>query len=683
MAQVSLSQHFCTRCGIAIVGETEVSARLCLHCQKSGDERSCQPDAEVAGADVTIRMAVRFVPGLHEEQQDDSDEKTVRASKRLSSRAYARAVQQERCPVAIARQAEQKRPLSMLLKRAKRADRKKPLLLVGSALGLALLLALILFGLADYGGNARMAQQVARSQAQLDRQLALAREQGVPVALLQPLYRQEQQLDDEPMFLTGLFDASSYQTLVRGYRALSVKVASVVEQATEQAQTRAQQDVQNFQVALSQAAVQGVTNLDSFSQQFSQDQLELETAKTPGDYAVISQNARQGILALNAMEMALSQLQDFEATISRLKAAGVDVTAMQTQYQNDLATFADARQINDFQNLSALIDAQYQQVIVGSVQAFPYVSVTKLNELQAQVRQLSIYGIDARPYQQRLQADEVMVEQAKTVFDDLLFLRQVDTDIASMHGELVQGEARYLVKEFHQEAAAWAKAHPYYDSYDGHIYALDSGYMQAGIGAGLDNDLASAQTTPDFEAMVAEAQNALFNLHMLEADFNDHTPYNQPHATDLAVITHYKLQKRTVLMVSLVEQVMRIYQSGRLLRSFYVTTGRSELPSLPGVWATLDRRSPTTFKSADPKGSPYWFPDTPIKYAILYHWGGYFVHDAWWRASFGPGTQFPHEDAGGNTAYNFDGSHGCINLSESDAAWVYQHTDWNTMIVVY
>ncbi|HLL78751.1 MAG TPA: L,D-transpeptidase, partial [Ktedonobacteraceae bacterium] len=222
-----------------------------------------------------------------------------------------------------------------------------------------------------------------------------------------------------------------------------------------------------------------------------------------------------------------------------------------------------------------------------------------------------------------------------------------------------------------------------YDSYDNQTYALDNAYMQAGIGATIDSDLASAATPADSEAMVSEALNALFNLHMLEADYNDSTPYNQAHATDLEMLAHYNLQNKTVLMISTVEQAMRVYQNGKLLRAFHVTTGRSELPSLPGVWGVLERKSPIIFQSADPKGSPYWFPDTPIKYAILYHYGGYFVHDAWWRANFGPGTEFPHSDASGTSAYNFDGSHGCINLSETDAAWVYQHTDWNTQIVIY
>jgi lipoprotein-anchoring transpeptidase ErfK/SrfK len=107
------------------------------------------------------------------------------------------------------------------------------------------------------------------------------------------------------------------------------------------------------------------------------------------------------------------------------------------------------------------------------------------------------------------------------------------------------------------------------------------------------------------------------------------------------------------------------------------------MPSLPGVWPTLDRKSPTIFKSPDPPGSPFWYPDTPINYAILYHWGGYNVHDAWWRADYGPGTQFPHTDSGGDQTFAGNGSHGCINMQEDQAAWVYNHTDWNTTIMVY
>jgi len=173
-------------------------------------------------------------------------------------------------------------------------------------------------------------------------------------------------------------------------------------------------------------------------------------------------------------------------------------------------------------------------------------------------------------------------------------------------------------------------------------------------------------------------------MHMLEADYSDRTPYNKVHATDLQMMQHYpSLKHGTVLMVSQVEQAMRFYKDGKLIRAFYVTTGRVERPALPGVWAVQNRQSPTKFKSTDPPGSPYWYPDTPIQYAILYHWGGFFVHDAWWRVNFGPGTQFPHYDVGGDETFAGNGSHGCINMQGNDAAWVYANTDWNTQIAVY
>jgi len=118
------------------------------------------------------------------------------------------------------------------------------------------------------------------------------------------------------------------------------------------------------------------------------------------------------------------------------------------------------------------------------------------------------------------------------------------------------------------------------------------------------------------------------------------------------------------------------------VRAFHVTTGRVELPSLPGVWSVQNRQSPTIFVSTDPPDSPYWYPPTPIQYAIEYHWGGYYVHDAWWRSQFGPDTQFPHDDQA-SPGFSTNGSHGCINMPPGDAAWVYANTDWNTTIVVY
>jgi L,D-transpeptidase catalytic domain len=236
--------------------------------------------------------------------------------------------------------------------------------------------------------------------------------------------------------------------------------------------------------------------------------------------------------------------------------------------------------------------------------------------------------------------------------------------------------AHNLVKQFHQEVAIWGAAHLYHDSFDGHDYQLDSAYMQAGLGDTLDNELAQAQTDADFRGVVDEANKALFSLHMLEADAGDSSPFNQPHHSDLQLLNQYHLQGQ-VMVVSLAGQAMRVYQNGKLVKAFRVTTGQ---PSFPVVTKELFRESNVTFKAPVPKGNPNWFPDTHVNYAIKYHTGGYYLYDAWWQSDFGPGTQFPHHDTRGNLVQSINGG---IGFNENDAAWVYNNTNLDTTIVVY
>jgi hypothetical protein len=290
--------------------------------------------------------------------------------------------------------------------------------------------------------------------------------------------------------------------------------------------------------------------------------------------------------------------------------------------------------------------------------------------------------MDASAYQKRYSADQAQMNNARTILDYLAFSARIDADMASMHNDLIHGASSYLIGALDREARAWGQAHLYHDKTDGNKYILDAGYTLDGIGFWLNRELGWAYTPQDFQSVVDDENNEFFNLHLLEADYHDKTPYNRPHVTDQQMINHYHVSG-TIIVVSMVEQAMRFYRNGKLVKSFYVTTGRVERPALPGYWTVQDRKSPDVFKSTDPKSSPYWYPDTPIHYAILYHWGGFFIHDAWWRQDFGPGTQFPHNDSGGTTSFNFDGSHGCINMQIDQAAWVYANTDWNTNILVY
>ncbi len=162
----------------------------------------------------------------------------------------------------------------------------------------------------------------------------------------------------------------------------------------------------------------------------------------------------------------------------------------------------------------------------------------------------------------------------------------------------------------------------------------------------------------------------------------DKTPYNQQHKTDIQLMQHYNKLNNKVVIVSLEEQAVRVYDQGKLVNAFLATTGRPDRPSIPGVWWVEGKQSPTVFKAGVPQSSPYWYPDTPINYAMQYHSQGYFIHDSWWRADYGPGTNFPHADSSGDS-FSSQGSHGCVNLSKDNAAWLYGFVKLYTSIIIY
>jgi L,D-transpeptidase catalytic domain len=535
------------------------------------------------------------------------------------------------------------------------------------------------------GSDAPMQQQVNKNQTHFDSLLKHAQAIGVPGLLLQPLIGQEQALSQThaPFSLFNTQNTNEYYSNVSTrYLQLAIQLQGIVATSTERAQNTAQHNLQALQTTLAQKSAQGLP-VQNFIRQLNQERTQLHTAQYPKDYAAISAQTKTDMQALNLLQQTAANLMTLRNTIGQMQNAQIDITWLQEQYASDQQTLTNAITPTDFQKLGVLINAQYLQAAVHTTQAIPYVAEAKLNDFANQIQSLKSYGGDITVCQKELDTDQAHMKQRMNLQDYITFSKQIDTDMTTLHSDLVKNEASYLVNQFHQEVNNWGNAHLYHDTFNGQSYPIDAGYMQEGIGSDLDGDLGASVTTDDFQNVVNEAQNDLFNLHMLEADNADNTPYNQPHNSDLQILSHYNLMHGQVIVVSLAGQTLRVYQDGNLVRGFQVTTGRPELPSLPGVWPVQDRESPTVFKSPDPKGSPYWYPDTPIHYAILYHSGGYFLHDSWWRADYGPGTQFPHNDSGGDESFAGDGSHGCVNLPLDQAGWLYNTTNWQTQIVIY
>jgi len=553
-------------------------------------------------------------------------------------------------------------------------------------LSLGILLAILL---SACNGNPQLQQQESQNKAELDSAIAHAQSIGVPVYMLQPISMQENQLTQTNAPIGLLNDQpvnDYYSNVARRYAMLTVEVNGLVSQSTQQFDYKASQELQLLENTLAQRQAQNFVEARTFAHQLTQYQSRMATAQFPKDYIQISENARSSTQALHLMGPAYAALVSLQKVIQQLQGSHLDVTALNQEQRDDLQSFRRATTPADYSQLIDQVNTQLQETTVFSTQAIPYVGAAKLREFSAQIDLLKKYGQNTASFQHRLALDQTSLHQAKSISDYLRVSAQIDSDTSSIQFPLVQGQATYLLNQFHQEVTNWGNSHQYHDGYNGGVYNLDYEYAAQGIGSDADAAVQSSQTMDDYQSAIDSINNDFMHLHAMEADYNDRTPWNQPHATDISLMKHYNVygaSSGATLVVSLVEQTLRYYNNGKLVRSFYIVSGQYAKPSPPGFWSIFLRQHPTQFKSTEPPGSAFWYPPTPIQYAMEYHAGGYFFHDSWWRADYGPGMNFPHYDASGDETYAGNGSHGCMNMNPNDVAWLYPQIAWGTPVIVY
>lgn len=542
-----------------------------------------------------------------------------------------------------------------------------------------------MFLLSACGGDPALQHRAQTNQAQLDSLLTHAQTIGIAHSDLQPIIQKTQQLEQTHAPI-ALFDASAnskyYRNLSTQYQQLATRVHNIITHTTQQTQMQAQSAMQQFQMTLTKRSAQHLPT-HAFTQQLIQEQKQFKAAKYPKDYTAISSRTRDATRALNMLPEASARMDTFKQTLDQMSSNNLDTSWLQDQYLADEQVLKQSTTAADMQRLNGMIDTQYMQAVVRSVQALPYILEAKLKDFATRIKLLQSYGGNAATYQKQLSANQAQLQQHPNTQGYMALAQTIKKENGQLGFGILKSEAHTLIKRFHSAVASWGKVHMYHDTYNGQDYSLDTGYGDLGIGSDLDGYLASAVTPQDFQQVVTLADNDMFNLQLFEADYRDKTPYSQVHRTDIQALHHYNLMHGQVIVISLAQQALRAYQDGKLVRGFLVTTGQAALPSLPGVWPIEARESPTVFKSLEPKSSPYWYPDTPIHYAMLYHEGGYFIHDSWWRADYGPGTQFPHNDSGGDESFAGTGSHGCVNVPLDQAAWLYANTNWQTQVVIY
>ncbi len=544
--------------------------------------------------------------------------------------------------------------------------------------GLIVLLLAFWAGALTLPGSAPAPKTALANRQRLDHELQRAQMSlGVPSLLLAPIRVQEQVVraaDRSP--------TENDQVAASDYALLYAATRHVEQTASVTLRDQANGEAELMMTALTAARAQRFPYVFAYQARLEQAQAQLTSAHTIRDYASVEALLAGQLDALRTMGPAYVVYQRLCAQLQTMRLAGIPSALGEAAAAQDEAAFRDGATPQRYRALIPVMQAQMQQVTTDLTQVLLTNPSAALGQVQASIDALRTIGdtSDAATFERerdaaahaltapgaaaaRLNAAQLFTRQVIEMALPLLRLH-AQQDIQALGALLTTAQRQRLLDPF--TGATYPAAYEYADVTVGYPHIV--------------TELRAAKTAGDVQAADDDATVMSESLSALLADLKDKTPPAQPHATDQRLLQQMGFTQGKVIVVSLVEQVIRFYQDGKLVNWSYVTTGRPELPSPPGVHVAISKASPVLFVSPEPRTSPLWFEPTPVSYAILYDApGNDFIHDGWWRSEFGPGTQLPHYDP---IAFN-GGSHGCINLPLKIMKWVYDWTPVGAPVVVY
>ncbi len=110
--------------------------------------------------------------------------------------------------------------------------------------------------------------------------------------------------------------------------------------------------------------------------------------------------------------------------------------------------------------------------------------------------------------------------------------------------------------------------------------------------------------------------------------------------------------------VNLSQQMVYAYSGNTVIATFVVSTGTWDHPTVTGQYTIY-----VMYRYADMSGPGYYLSDVPY---VMYFYKGYGLHGTYWHSNFGVPM-----------------SHGCVNLSIPDAAWLFQNASIGTIVNVH
>lgn len=134
-----------------------------------------------------------------------------------------------------------------------------------------------------------------------------------------------------------------------------------------------------------------------------------------------------------------------------------------------------------------------------------------------------------------------------------------------------------------------------------------------------------------------------------------------------------------LILVCISREWLYAYQDGKVVFNTGVWTGMPALPTPQGTFHIFFKGTNLVFTSPYPKDSPYWYYPTHINYAMEFDQPGYYLHDAWWHESFGPGADFLHQNPDGTWE---NGSYGCVGMTVAASKWLYYWSNIGTPVII-
>ena len=112
-----------------------------------------------------------------------------------------------------------------------------------------------------------------------------------------------------------------------------------------------------------------------------------------------------------------------------------------------------------------------------------------------------------------------------------------------------------------------------------------------------------------------------------------------------------------LIVVALSLQKVFVYEGGRVINEFLVSTGLPETPTVQGRFSIWLK-----YESTGMSGPGY---DLPNVLWTMYFYKGYGLHGTYWHNNFGQPM-----------------SHGCVNLRDEDAKWLFDWAPLGTSVIV-